>query len=72
MVKQTIRRLKKMNLEKIRTIFFYIGIICGVIGFSIAKIYGFAVLMLALGIGMIYHDYSNKKAIELIKLKDKC
>ena len=54
------------KLEKIRTICFFVGIVCGIIGFSIAKIYGFAVLLLALGIGLFYSDYSNKKQIELI------
>jgi len=60
-----------MDLEKIRNICFFIGIICGVIGFLMAKIYFFAFALLALGIVMIYHEYSNKKAIELIIQKNK-
>ena len=64
-----------MDLEKIRTICFFVGIICGVIGFLIAKIYTFAFLMLVLGIAMIVHEHYNKSAIEIImqlhKEKDK-
>lgn len=55
-----------MELEKIRTICFFVGTLCGVVGFLIAKIYLFAFLMLSLGIGMIYHEYSYNKQIELI------
>ena len=60
-----------MNLEKIREGCFFVGIICGIAGFLIAKIYLFAFLLWALGIVMIYHEYSNKKAIELILQKNK-
>jgi len=53
------------------TICFFVGISCGIIGFSIAKIYSFAFLLLVLGIVMVCHEYSNKKTIELIIQKDK-
>ncbi len=55
-----------MDEEKIRTACFFIGIICSVTGFLIAKIYSFALLLLVLGIGMVYHEYSYRKQRRLI------
>lgn len=57
---------KSQRLNSIRKTSFFVGIIGGVVGFSMAKIYSFAFLLLALGIGMIFHEYSNNKKIELI------
>lgn len=45
---------------------FFVGIICGTIGFLMAKIYPIAIWVLVLGIGMGYQEYSNQKQIESI------
>ena len=62
---------KERRLESIRKGSFFVGIVGSAAGFLIAKIYTFAFLLLTLGIGMLFYEYSNKKAIELILQKDK-
>lgn len=57
---------KEQRLESIRKGCFFVGIVASVIGFLLAKIYTFAFLLLALGIGMLIYEHSNNKAIELI------
>jgi len=60
-----------MELEKIIDVCFFVGIVCGIIGFSIAKLYYMAALMLFIAVGTIYSVSSNNDKIELIIQKDK-
>ena len=61
-----------MGLEKIRDVCFFVGIVCCIIGFSIAKLYYMAALMLFIAVGTIYSVSSNNDKIELIIQKNKC
>ena len=63
-MEKEIKKERRLNL--IRKGSFFVGIICSVAGFLLAKIYTFAFLLLALGIVMLVYEYSNNKQIELI------
>ena len=53
------KEVKKMELEKIIDVCFFVGIVCGIIGFSIAKLYYMAALVLFIAVETIYSVSSN-------------